>query len=187
MEKSRCLGPKSRKEVRQALECVEQITWPLAVMREFIVHTEPEEPEQVQISELLRELNQELAPVAESRGVSLAFRPVGVGTVAFSRNKLRETLFRVLESTIGCAQADDRVQVAVKAKNNEVRISIAALPKDAASSISSQTARRDTRKRILHRAAICRTRELAEAVGGHLCTSRDEWFRKIVIALPPGP
>lgn len=182
--KSRRLGSGLIKEVHQARECVEQITWPLSLMRELMVPTDQDGVELILISELLQDLREELAPVAESRGVSLAYRPSDVGKVAFPRNKLRELVFRVLESMIGCAHAGDHVLITARKRNGEIRLSIAVFQKDVAKGVSSELPWVEARKVLLNRVAICRTRECAEAVGGSLRTAQGKRLRKIIVALP---
>ena len=174
-----------RDELRQALGCVEQITWPVAAVRDLLDTTVDHELEKIRLQKEIDCLIEELRPVAQNRGVSLRFQPSSVGTVNFPKGRIHELLFRLFESSIAFARAGDILEVSLKSKDHRALIGIATSPKDAAKRRGpSRNGRNEKRSELSYRTAVCLVREVIEAIGGQVFIAQDGSSRTVSVVVP---
>ncbi|HZQ67098.1 MAG TPA: hypothetical protein VFA68_01160 [Terriglobales bacterium] len=172
-----------RNEIRQATDCIQQITWPVAAIRELMEPDEIRACEEITLGEQIEGLVEELRPVAENRGVQLTFRAMGDSRTRFPTGKSREMLFRLLESALGCAGSGDRIRVTLKGTTQVVLI-ITSYRKDVQTQQHREQARREQRCVFSNRLAIWKASELVEAAGGRVMTGHERSGERVVIVLP---
>ena len=158
-----------RQELAQALECVEQITWPVAAIRELSGSGTVQDLKTIRLREQVGSLVEELAPVAQSCGVTLRFRPTAVGAVNFPHGRIHELLFRLFESSIACAQTGDRFEVSLKNEDGRVVLGVETCRKAVAKRNNlNRNGWKETRNELSYRTAVCCVRAAAEVVGGRV-------------------
>jgi signal transduction histidine kinase len=160
-----------RRELAQALECVQQITWPIAAIRELMGPATVQDVETIRLREQIGCLVEELMPVAQSCGVSLRFRSTAVGTVNFPKGRIHELLFRLLESSVACAHPGDSLEVSLKNENDRVLLGVATCRRDVAVRKSpNRNCWIDKRNELSYRTAVCSVRAFVEIGGGQVVT-----------------
>ncbi len=116
------LGQRSATEYRLALKeslaQADHLVWLLDALREL---AEPEDwrdlTETIQLEGLVKEVVEELLPVADSRGMSLAFESKEELTVRGSSDKIRQAIFRVIHHAMERSPERGTVRVVLSTLN----------------------------------------------------------------------
>jgi C4-dicarboxylate-specific signal transduction histidine kinase len=111
--------------VIRALAQAEKVSWLATAIRELFDAGNPgENPEAVALSRAVEQTVADLLPVAESAGIQIRYQPAPEYWVCFDPLRLRQGLFHLLGSLVGCSQPGSIMKIELSQGRDEVELKL---------------------------------------------------------------
>lgn len=172
-EEFKCLG-----------DCLEQISWAVAELRELTEHQESCHLEIVRPGVEFHELFEELQPVAESCGIRLQLKAAQSGAVRLPKGQSRTIFFRLIESTLALSPAPAAIKITVEDRPEAVNVKVTSCRKDVGNTRSAIPPGNRSRVQLSRRILLCSLSNVISAGGGQVHELHGANRESVIVTMP---